>query len=542
MSSFSPHHDRRRRQRRSAASAVATTAATAAVAYGTYRLAQWYWNEDDESEEGTEHPLEEDLPSFFAQEEHAGKNNGNRNGDQESSNPPPRSTAASSNYSWMSTAAVGVASWLADASTASRAPPGGPVNNNGFASRSPSARSRPQPTRRQKLIRCRGQTRVAFQTCFQTLKPVVEDLTDSSRQTKDLKVLRRRRQALKQREEQPPEQQQNGGSDGDGPTSSGATDKKEFERELQALQDQEEELWREILVETTTRMMASSYAYALLLLSLTVQFHWLASTLEFHPDSTEDQQQEQEALLMRSHRYLLNEGIPLLVPTVRRSLERVLFGGDETDEYEGSLGGTGSTNNNSTSLWEYPSSQFVTSEDVERTLYRQLPRVLDDIGAVGRQRHRRRNWIRFVLPDEEVFDPVWDICRSPVWEDAQEQVLAFLWYDILRDGESIDNPKNWDSSQGWGKVFRTNGKSDADHSDDNGKKKSSKHHHHQQQQQPLAKVMAHFKKAASSLFEETVNSEDDGRGSSLRGETRSTLAGRLQTLPTVLELGDITFQ
>jgi hypothetical protein len=175
-------------------------------------------------------------------------------------------------------------------------------------------------------------------------------------------------------------------------------------------------------------------------------------------------------------------------------------------------------------------------------LYRQLPRVLDDIGAVGRQRRRHRNWIRFVLPDEEVFDPVWDICRSPVWEDAQEQVLAFLWYDILRDGESIDNPKNWDSSQGWGKVFRTNGKSDADHSDDNGKKKSSKHHHHQQQQQPLAKVMAHFKKAASSLFEETVNSEDDGRGSSLRGETRSTLAGRLQTLPTVLELGDITFQ
>jgi len=500
-------------------------------------LAQWYWNEDDESEEGTEHPLEEDLPSFFAQEERARKHNGNRNGDQESANPPP-STSSTSNYSWLSTAAVGVASWLADATTAPRVPPGTPVNNNGFAGRSPSARSRPQPTRRQQLIRCRGQTSVAFQTCFQTLKPVVEGLTDSSRQTKELKVLRRRRQALKQREEQPSEQQENGGSDGDGRTSSGATDKEELERELQALQNQEEELWREILVETTTRMMASSYAYALLLLSLTVQFHWLASTStsEFHPDSTEEQQREQEDLLMRSHRYFLNEGIPLLVSTVRRSLERVLFGGDETDEYEGS------TNNNSTSQWRNPSSQFVTSEDVEQTLYRQLPRVLDDIGAVGRQRRRRRNWIRFVLPDEEVFDPVWDICRSPVWEDAQEQVLGCLWYEILRDGEGIHNLKKCDSSQGWGKVFRTNGNSNADHSGDNGKKLSSKHRQQQQQQQPLAKVMSHFKKAASSLFEEIANIEDDGRGNSLRGELRSKMVGRLQTLPTVLELGDITFQ
>jgi hypothetical protein len=573
MSSYSQQHERRRRQRRSTTSAVATTAATAVVAYGSYRLAQWYWKEDDEFEEGTEHPLEEDLPFLFAEEEYAaGGDNRNRNGDNISSNHRPNNNNSggdsgngngnSNNYSWLFTAAVGVASWLADAGTASPIPPGGFATGTRASS---AARSRPQPTRRQQLMRCRCQSRVAFQTCFQTLKPALESLTDSSRQTKELKVLRRRRQALKQQQQQQSAQQENGGSDGDASTESIADEKKQQGRELRTLQEREEDLWREVLVETTTRMMVSSYAYALLLLSLTVQFHWLASTStstsEFHPNSSdekqqEQQQQKQEALLMRSHRYFLNEGIPLLVTTVRRSVERVFFGDDddEIDEEEETLGETQTTNDNvnnssSSRRWRNPSSQFVSSEDIEQTLYHELPRVLDDIGMGGRQgrrRRRRRNWIRFVLPDEEDFDPLWDICRSPVWEDAQEQVLGYLWYTILRDGESNgNNPNNdGDNSRGWGKIFRTNGNIDGTtHSDDDGRKRHQKQQQ-EQQQLPLAKVMAHFKKAASALFEEeSANNEDNGRTSCLRGETRSsTTVGRLQMLPTVLELGDITFQ
>ncbi len=517
--SSSQQHERRRRQRRSTTSVVATTAATAAVAYGTYRLAQWYWEEDEESQEGTEHPLEEDLPTFSAKEQ-TGSDNRNQNGDTRSST-HRCNNGNDTNFSWLSSAAVGVASWLAEGSSSFPPPQGSVGNNSGFAPRTSSARSRPQRTRRQNLIRCRSQSRVAFHTCFQTIQPVLEKLTDSSRQTKELKALRRRRQALKQKGQEPLEEKKNGETPEGVCTSPVDIHEKQHERELQYLQEQEEELWRDVLVETTTRMMASSYAYALLLLSLTVQFHWLASTSEFHPDSIEEQQREQEALLMQSHRYFLNEGIPLLVSTVRRSVEKVLFG-DEDDADEDPYGGT------QTNSWRNPSSQFVTPDDVEQILYRQLPRVLDDLGMGKRQRRRRRNWIRFVLPDEEIFDPVWDICKSPVWEDAQEQVLGYLWYKVLRDGEGNGNgnANGCDSIHGWGKVFRANGT----HSDNNGEE----HFKKQLQRQPLAKVMTHFKKAASALFEETVEKEDDGRN--------KDLVGKLQTLPTVLELGDITFQ
>lgn len=541
MSSFSQqqhHHGRRRRHHRNTASAVVTTAATAAVAYGSYRLAQWYLKEDDESEVGVEHPLEEDFPSVFEQKEQdSGTDSRNQNDNSASPNGSPNSNNSNSNstYSWMSSAAVGVASWLIDAGSEFPIPGGGGGISSGFGA------TRAKPTRRQQLIRCRCQSRIAFQTCFQTLKPVLETLTDSSRQTKELKVSRRRRQALKKLDQQEQsEDEKKGGSDdererdrdGDACTSSTLLDKNQRELELRILQEREEELWREILVETTTRMMVSSYAYTLLLLSLTVQFHWLASApaSDFSPSSSKEQQREREALLMKSHQYFLDEGIPLLVSTVRRSVERVFFGDDdddETDEKKEILRGIQTANrNNSYPRWSNPSSQFVSSDDIEQTLYHRLPHVLNDLGMGGRQRRsrRRRNWIRFVLPDEEVFDPVWDVCKGPVWEDAQEQVLGHLWYKILRDGE-FENPSDCGGrNHGWGELFRSQ-------------------EIQQQQQQPLAKLMAHFKKTTSALFEETADNQDGGRTNGLRGDTQTrTTVGKVQTLPTVLELGDISLQ
>lgn len=512
-------HQRRRRQRRSAASAVVTTAATAAVAYGTYRLAQWYWNEDEESQEGTEHPLEEDLPSYPA-EEHVG------GGTDNTSSKPRSDENNESNFSWLSSAAVGVANWLVDDNNVFPGVQGGPGEQSEFT-------PRPKLTRRQNLTRCRSQSRVAFHTCFQTVKPVLETLTDSSRQTKELKALRKRKQALKQ-----------GGQDDDAEEKKEVCnrtitmDQEQQESELRHLEAQEEELWREILVETTTRMMASSYAYALLLLSLTVQFHWLASTAASHLDLSEEQERKQEALLMQSHQYFLNEGIPLLVSTVRRAVEKVVFGDAEEEEEESVLGRAGCS-----SQWRNPSSHFVSSKDVEQTLYRKLPRILDDIGmGSGRCRRRRRNWIRFVLPDEEVFDPIWDICRSPVWEDAQEQLLSYLWYKILRDGQNCSDSSDCDSIRGWGRLFRTNAKTNSTHVKSSGMLGQNQNHQ-TQQGQPLAKVMAHFKKAASTLFDETSKNDDDGYASAknLQCSKESTLVGRLQTLPTVLELGDMTF-
>lgn len=514
-------HQKRRRQRRSATSAVVTTAATAAVAYGTYRLAQWYWNEDEESEEGTEHPLEEDLPSFSA-EEYVGGDMGNRNEDKASSKPRSGKNDEN-NFSWLSTAAVGVANWLIDDNNVF------PGVQSGSGHRTGST-SEPKLTRRQKLIRCRYQARIAFHTCFQTAKPVIENLTDSSRQTKELKILRKRKQALKQ-----------GGQDDDVEEKKEVCnrtitmDQEQQERELRQLQLQEEELWREILVETTTKMMASSYAYTLLLLSLTVQFHWLASTEASHLNSSEDQERNREAFLMQSHRYFLNEGIPQLVSTIRRAAEKVMFG-DDDDVEENAFDRTGSS-----SHWRNPSLQFVSSKDVEQTLYRKLPRVLDDLRMGNRRCYRRRrNWVRFVLPDEEVFDPVWDICKSPVWEDAQDQLLRHLWYKVLRDGQSCSDQADCDNIHGWGRVFQKTSKCPhlkSGYMPEPGRK------HREQEGEPLAKVMVNFKRAASTLFEAPLNNEDNSSTcpEHLRYCRKTTLVERLQTISTVLELGDITF-
>jgi len=507
--STSRRHEQRRRQQRSTASVVAKTAATTAVVYSTYRLAQWYFNEDDEFQEGTEHPLEEDIPYFSTEENNEGSKSRKPKAGDGSTNIPRDD---SSNYSWLSTTTFGLASRLAGAGVASLASLIDRRNGGDFTERL---------TRRQQLTRCQFQTRIAFYRCFQALIPVLERLTDSSRQTKELKALRRQRQAMKQ---QTPEQQENDESC----NSSAVASDKQLEREFRELQEREDDLWCDILVETTTRMMVASYAYTLLLLSLTVQFHWLSSSK--FSDSCEEEQREQEKMLLRSHQYFLNDGIPLLVSTVRRSVERVFFDDDDIEE-EGNgytRSGFQSTNgvDDSCLRWTNPSSQFVSSDVIEQHLYKQLHRNLDNLGVGGRQRRnrrRRRNWVRFVLPDEEAFDPVWDICKSPFWEDAQQQVLDHLWYNTLRDGE-IDQ-------YGWGEVFRAN-KSSCDTSGENGGKGGNKEHH---QQQPLAKVIACFKKATSALFDEAKSSEGTD------GETRSkTIVGKMQTLPTVLELAEVS--
>mmetsp|Transcript_3799 Transcript_3799/g.8517 ORF Transcript_3799/g.8517 Transcript_3799/m.8517 type:complete len:597 (-) Transcript_3799:624-2414(-) len=593
-SSSSQQRQQRRRQRN-----TASTVATVAVAYGTYRLAQWYWKDDgnNENEEGREHPLEEDLPSSsYAEEEeeqqqqqqqhHQHNRNANTNANQTgdrtatatatltststSSDYHPRHSSSSKNDSWLSAAVTGVVGWLADtANFVSPISQGIPYNNttNNNKSATLSARSRHRPTRRQQLIRCRYQTRVAFQTCFSTLQPAIESSTDASHQTKELIVLRRRRQTLlKEKNEQEPKPTENDHADADvdanpnTKSSSFATPvPNEQERKLQQLRRCEDDLWHEILVAITTRMMVSSYAYALLFLSLTVQFHWLAAQADSSEKtqsgshsfsySTEQQQQKQEQerqeFLMQSHRYFLKEGLPLLVSTVRKSVEKVCFEDDENEQDVVPNNSSNSSLSRSTWRLENLSTQFVTCEEIEEVLYQRLPHVLEDVGIANRQPHRRgsrrRNWIRFVLPDEEKFDPIWDICRSPVWEDAQEQVLGYLWHEILRDGGKNNTiQKEDDSSHGWGEVFRSGEMINDTYSRSDGRKSKQQEQH--QQRRPLVKVMAQFKKAVSALFEDSSSADERDCNRTWSIPDERTTTGRLQMLPTVLELGDITLQ
>ena len=128
--------------------------------------------------------------------------------------------------------------------------------------------------------------------------------------------------------------------------------------------------------------------------------------------------------------------------------------------------------------------------------------------------------MRFVWPEpySDSMDEIWDIGNSPVWNDAQRQILEKIWYHVLRD-------------EGWSNVFvqsNPNNEEDKEHG------------------QPMARVLAQFKKSSTLLFEmddesdaNTTATSNDNRGRGLGGG--GSLAGHLQRLPTVLELGDVSF-
>ena len=135
--------------------------------------------------------------------------------------------------------------------------------------------------------------------------------------------------------------------------------------------------------------------------------------------------------------------------------------------------------------------------------------------------------MRFVWPEpySDSMDEIWDIGNCPVWEDAQRQILEKIWYDVMRD-------------EGWSKLFVQSTSNNC--KEDEGRKEM------EQCRQPMAKVMAQFKKSSSLLFEMDGDSVDETMTASSTKRSRESLegrslAGRLQRLPTVLELGDVSF-
>lgn len=493
----SQHQPRRRRRNPTTSSVVATVATSAAVAYGAYRLSKWYLdeNENDDREETTNEqghsaelrPLEEDLL-----QQSTGING--------LSSAPPAQPPSSVSSSWLSTATE----WIVDTAVSTLS------STTTFPTQNVGGSHHPRPpppgcirsapiitgrTRRQRLMHCRQKTVTAFCACLPALQPILEELTSTSRATRELKELRKQQKDLVA-------------------AAAGEGDKEDtFDTRMKRLQQQQDDLWKHIVVENTTRMMAASYAYTLLLLSLTVQLHWISGNRDSlllrerdsvvgAPISSTDLAQ---AMLMQSHQYLQEDGIPLLVATIRRSVEAIV-GGESTDIE-----------------WTNP-TQLLVDRDIEQLLYHRLPQMLkygapsfrDSSGAVKSSIHR--NWMRFVLPDEECFDPIWDIGSSPVWEDAQEQILQTLWYKLLRDAD-VD---------GWKRLF--------EHTSEAEQEAAMSFHH-----KPVAKVVAQFKRSSNLLFAEVLHTEVGATQGGLRQKGPSML-NLLQKLPTVLELGDVSFQ
>lgn len=490
----SHHQPRRRRRNRTTSSVVATVATSAAVAYGAYRLSKWYWDEknkhDDDREEETTNeqghseelrPLEEDLL-----QQSTGING-------LSSVPPAQPHASDVSSSWLSTATE----WIVDTavstlSSTTTFPTQNVAGSHHPRPPPPGCRSAPITgrTRRQRLVHCRQKTVTAFCACLPALQLILEELTSTSRATRELKELRKQQKDLVV-----------AGKEGDKEDTS--------DTRMKRLQQQQDDLWKHIVVENTTRMMAASYAYTLLLLSLTVQLHWISGNRDSllrdsvgAPISSTDLAQ---AMLMQSHQYLQEDGIPLLVATIRRSVEAIV-GGESTDIE-----------------WTKP-TQLLVDRDIEQLLYNQLPQMLkygapsssDSSVAIRPSIHR--NWMRFVFPDEECFDPIWDIGSSPVWEDAQEQILQTLWYKLLRDAD-VD---------GWKRLFEQTSEAEQE---------AAMSFHHK----PVAKVVAQFKRSSNLLFAEELHTEVSTTQGGLHQKGPGMLS-LLQKLPTVLELGDVSFQ
>eukprot|EP00980_Cylindrotheca_fusiformis_P007694 scaffold1624_cov105-Cylindrotheca_fusiformis.AAC.5 len=260
--------------------------------------------------------------------------------------------------------------------------------------------------RRRRIQKCRTESIQACQTCWPSLLEKIEDKTNTSAVTRKLKDLRA---------------SQDGHND---------------------------DLWKEIYVETVTRFLTSVYAHTLWLCMSTVQIHYIGGRLFRKEPPLEA---EEKSMLVESHHYLLRQGLDLLIPIIRRTVQPLLE--------------------------DWKARSTITTKDLHARIAK-AQRSLDSTFS-SKETKYARNWIRFVLPDETV-DEVWDISRSPVWDDAHHQLLQETMQVllILPDDDL---------------------------------------------EVPVAKHMAPLKKAC-----QMIASEDNHQ--------------RWISLPTLLELGDVSFQ
>ena len=110
----------------------------------------------------------------------------------------------------------------------------------------------------------------------------------------------------------------------------------------------------------------------------------------------------EKSMLTASHQYMLHDGLGLLVPLIRKTILPFIE--------------------------EWKATTTITKVD----LYALLRKVQSTIDASFSTENNKyaRNWIRFVLPDDSV-DEVWDICKSPVWDDAHGQLLNDTMLTLL---------------------------------------------------------------------------------------------------------------
>ena len=245
--------------------------------------------------------------------------------------------------------------------------------------------------RRQRIERCRDETVNALSDFLPTLRRCIEDLTDTSAETRALKALR------------------------------SSPDRNEHREE-------ERELWESVKVKAVTRMVATAKAHTILFLILSVQVHLLGGRL------FEEQMREQDAssslgadsmasdrmtsyqsshklVLTRTYEFFFDKGLGLLVQCVERAVTTVMEPWDVTK----------------------PESMHVTAE----TFNEALVKIRSIVEGRTSRSHRTRSILRFLLPPEHavgavvpddlaqsILDETWDLLESPVFEDAHAECLS----------------------------------------------------------------------------------------------------------------------
>jgi peroxin-3 len=332
--------------------------------------------------------------------------------------------------------------------------------------------------RRQRMARCRDEVGNAMNDFLPTLQRTIEDLTETSRDTKALKQLR---------------------------------NSQDEDRRLK-----EKELWSAIKTKALTRLIATAYAHSILFLVLTTQVHLMGGKLfEEQAQASETSsslggsvasgrmssyQTSHRIVLTRTYDFFFDKGIALLIHAVERAVDLVVGDWDVTN----------------------PSSVNMSKEILDNAI-QDICKNLE--GRTGRSSTRRpRSLLRFLLPPEHgidslvqddlaqaILDETLDILESPVFEDAQRDCLSTT-FDMMRD-------------KSWSKIFLETD--------------LPQHAASPWGTKPMATVLSKLKHTSRSFFE--VAAIPDEVLFQTSGSSLNLYLSTIQRLQTVLELGDVSF-
>jgi peroxin-3 len=340
--------------------------------------------------------------------------------------------------------------------------------------------SRPEKwqLRRQRMTRCREETIKALEGFLPTLRQAIEDRTSTSQETQALKDLRAMR--------------------GQGDESIRRT--------------QEKDLWDEIKIKNMTRMIATAYAHTILFMTLTVQVNLLGGRLleeqlrhtsaaslsddTIASDRMSSYQTSHRFVLTHTYEYFFQHGLESLISTVESAVSDVVADWNVMDS----------------------SALHMTRERFDEAI-REIRQVVE-----GKQRSPRglnsrpRSVMRFLMPPSalletsieddlarSILDETWDILESPVLADAHKDCLSTT-FQMMRD-------------RYWGIIFEANASTSPPNAHWTTK--------------PLAHVLTQLKHTSNSFYK-----KDDRGSTSL---TMNSYSAMMEALPSVLELGDVSF-